>query len=314
MERKLLVIDGPTASGKTSLSVAVAEKIGGEIISADSMQIYKGLDVGTSKVTESETKGIKHHMIDIVEPSVNYSVSDYVDSATKIIDELLNKGVQPIVVGGTGFYIDALLYKKSLGSVGFDENVREKYYAFAKEHGNEALYRKLCEIDPISAAKLSPNDIKRVVRALEIFETTGVCKSQQNDVEKRYDYKMYCIDMPREELYSRIEARVDEMVKLGLFDEVKGLLEHLKQNSTALSAIGYKEIVEYFNGNVSKDEAIAKIKLNTRHYAKRQLTYFRHQFDCVYVSSELSVEEKRDYVLNDFYSKKKDVLRINTTN
>lgn len=302
MERRLLVIGGPTASGKTSLSVAVAEKIGGEIISADSMQIYKGLDVGTSKITASETKGIKHHMIDIVEPSVNYSVSDYVDSATKIIDELFDNGIQPIVVGGTGFYIDALLYKKSLGSVGFDENVREKYYAFAKEYGNEALYKKLCEVDPISAGKISPNDLKRVVRAIEIFETTGVCKSQQNDLEKRYDYKIYCIDTPREELYSKIETRVDEMADCGLFDEVKGLLEHLKPSSTALSAIGYKEVVEYFNGNVSKNEAIAKIKLNTRHYAKRQLTYFHRQFDCVYVSSELSLEEKRDLILNNYYS------------
>ena len=303
MERKLLVIGGPTASGKTSLSVAVAGKIGGEIISADSMQVYKGLDVGTSKITESEKNGIKHHMIDIVEPTVNYSVSDYVETAAKIIDELFDKGVQPIVVGGTGFYIDALLYKKSLGSVGFDENVRKKYYAFAKEYGNEALYKKLCEVDPISAARLFPNDVKRVVRALEIFETTGVCKSQQNDIEIRYDYKMYCIDTPREELYSKIEARVDEMVKLRLFDEVKGLLEQLKPNCTALSAIGYKEVVEYFNGNVSKDEAIAKIKLNTRHYAKRQLTYFRHRFNCVYVSSELSSEEKIDLILNNYYAK-----------
>ena len=302
MEKRLLVIGGPTSSGKTALSVAVAKRLFGEIVSADSMQVYKGLDIGTSKVTADEADGVVHHMLDIVSPTVNYSVAEYVEAATKIIDDLFSRNIQPIVVGGTGFYINALLYKKSLGFSEGNEKIREKYMNIAKTLGNQAVYNCLFEIDRETAEKLSENDVKRVIRALEIYETTGIKKSVQSDKEKRYDYKIYCPTENREELYERIEKRVDEMVERGLFDEVKGLYDVLRPDSTALSAIGYKEIVEYFDKKTGKSDAIAKIKLNTRHYAKRQITYFKHQFDCVYFDNTLPLEEKVERIIEDFYS------------
>lgn len=302
MSRKLIVIGGATASGKTSLSVELAKRLNGEIISCDSMQIYKGLDIGTSKVKNEEMQGIKHHMLSIIEPTVNYSVSDYVEEASRIIVELFEKNIQPIVVGGTGFYITSLLYKKSLGNVECNEEIRKKYTLLAEKEGNITVYNELLKVDRLTAEKLSPNDLKRVIRALEIFETTGRPKSLQNDVEKRYDYKAYCIDMPRAELYSRIDERVEEMVNEGLFEEVKNLLNVLEKGSTALSAIGYKEIVEYFEGKVSREKAIDNVKLNTRHYAKRQITYFKHQLNCTYIDGSISLNDKVNAILNDYYS------------
>lgn len=301
MKKKLLIIGGPTASGKTELSVEIAKRIGGEIISCDSMQVYKGLDIGTSKIKGSEMKGVKHHMLDIVDPTVNYSVSDYVEKAIEIIEDLFNRDIQPIIVGGTGFYISALVYKKSLGLIGCNENIRKKYTELAEKEGNIALYDRLLSVDRETAEKLSPNDVKRIIRALEIYEVTGKTKSSQNDVEKRYDFNIYCKEVDRGKLYNKIDKRVDEMVSEGLFDEVKKI-KSIDRNSTALSAIGYKEIVDYFDGKLTKDEAISKVKLNTRHYAKRQLTYFRHQFNCKYIPSELQTIEQVNYVIDDFYS------------
>ncbi len=276
LKNKILVICGPTASGKTALAVECAKLLNSEVISADSMYIYKQLNVGTAKPTEEEKQGIIHHLIDVVEPNKTFSVGDYKEVATPIVEKLISKDKIPIVCGGTGFYINSLLYNFSYGNSCANLEVREKYYELAKIYGNEYVYNILKEKDIISAEKLHFNDLKRVIRALEIFES-GHKKSEIVDkMIAKYDYKAYSIDFPREELYSRINNRVENMISDGLIDEVKGLLaQGITAGNQCMQGIGYKEIVSYINGDITVGEAVELIKLNTRHYAKRQITYFK---------------------------------------
>ncbi len=282
---KIIIICGPTASGKTALAVEVAKRLNSEVISADSMYIYKGLNVGTAKPTEFEIQGIKHHLIDIINPDEAFSVSDYKRTAEPIIKSLIQDNKIPIICGGTGFYINSILYDLSYGNGKNNLDVRQKYKELAEKHGNLYVYNKLLEVDRDSAVKLHYNDIKRVIRALEIFES-GVKKSQLNDeFIPKYDYKAFLINHDRTILYERINKRVDIMVKDGLINEVKSLYDKgIDENCQCMQAIGYKEILEFIKGEISLDDAIDNIKLNTRHYAKRQLTFFKKMPDLKYLT------------------------------
>ncbi len=276
INKKIIIICGPTASGKSSLALSLAKLLDTEVISADSMYIYKDLNIGTAKPTKLEMQGIKHHLIDVVSPYDAFSVSDYKNLATPIIEELLSKGKTPIICGGTGFYINSILYDFSYGNSQANLEIRDKYMKLAQEKGNEYVYNILKEYDVESANKLHPNDLKRVVRALEIYHS-GTKKSDiVDELVPKYDYLAYSIAFDREILYTRINNRVDEMLKNGLVEEVENLLKcGVSKQNQCMQAIGYKEIVDYLNGNCSLDKAIDDIKLNTRHYAKRQITYFK---------------------------------------
>lgn len=281
---KALVVVGPTASGKTALAVECAKRLNGEVISADALLVYKGLNIGTAKPTKEEMGDIPHHMIDVVEPTEAFSVSDYERLALPILKDILARGKVPILCGGTAFYIDALLYERTLGGAPGDKAVREKYEAVAREKGKDALFQMLEEVDPQSAAVLHPNDVKRVVRALEIYELTGRKKSEQHDEKiPRLPYLAVGVNFPRETLYERIDHRVDEMMKAGLVEEVQLLLKSgVPENAQCMQGIGYKEVVGLLKNadlhsnmpdiiNTMSDI----IKQKTRNYAKRQLTYLR---------------------------------------
>lgn len=274
---KVLVICGATASGKTRLAVECALKFNTEIISADSQLIYKGLNIGTAKPTEKEMRGVKHHMIDVVEASSEFSVSDYKTAATPILESLLNGSKLPIICGGTGFYINSLLFDFGYGNTAGSEAIREKYANFLEQFGKDALFERLKEVDPESALKLHKNDTKRIIRALEIYELSGNKKSEQCDkLTPKYEYLAVAIDYPREELYKRINDRVDEMFSLGLIEEVQGLINcGINEKCQCMQAIGYKEVVDGLKIGSSQRTMSDIIKLNTRHYAKRQLTFFK---------------------------------------
>lgn len=274
---KTLVVCGATASGKTGFAVDMAERLGGEVVSADCMLVYKGLNIGTAKPTPEEMRGIAHHMIDVAEPSQNYSVSDYEKGAEAVFSSLNARNVPAVVCGGTGFYIQSILFSRGLGGVPADEDIRREYEQIAEERGREYLHAMLREVDEESAEKLHPNDVKRVVRALEIYRLTGVKKSAQNDgyVPKR-DYLAVAFDYPRAELYARIERRVEVMLKQGLVDEVAGLYRSgIDETFQCMQGIGYKEVLLYLKNSISYSTMSDMIKQNTRNYAKRQITFFK---------------------------------------
>ena len=278
-KQKVIVICGPTASGKTALSIELAKKVNGEIVSCDSMQIYKEMDIGTAKPTLEEMQGIKHYMIGMISPNERYSVADYKKDAKKAIREILNKGKVPIVVGGTGLYIDSLIYEIEYQDIEFDREYREHLEKEVKEKGLEELYNVAKEIDPEAIEKISKNDKKRILRILEIYHATGENKTEQErksrQKEVEYDYKVYALNMDREKLYDRINKRVDKMIEEGLIQEVEKIYKKYNDFPTAMQGLGYKEVVEYLEGKLTKEEMIEKIKQETRRYAKRQLTWFR---------------------------------------
>ena len=284
---KVIVICGPTASGKTALSIELAKKINGEIISSDSMQIYKYMDIGTAKTTQEEMQGIKHYLLDFVEPSQRYSVAEFKKDAEKAIEEILQKGKTPIIVGGTGLYVDSLIYGIEYQTIEFDEQYRKQLEERVEKEGLETLYNEAKKIDPQAIEKISANDKKRILRILEIYKATGKNKTEQ-ELESRkngvkYDYKVFAINMDREKLYERINKRVDIMIENGLIEEVEKLLEKYKEFPTAMQGLGYKEVVEYLQGKVSKEEMIENIKRETRRYAKRQLTWFRKNKQTIWI-------------------------------
>ncbi len=285
---KVLVICGATASGKTALSVACAKAFNGEIVSADSMLVYKGLDIGTAKPTIQERQGIAHHMIDVVSPKESFSVSDYEAMALPIVEKLLSEGKTPIICGGTGFYINSLLYKSQFGNVGANDEIRAKYEKLAYEQGNEYVHAILKEKDIESANKLHPNDLKRVIRALEIFDITGKAKSaQQDEPIPRFDFIAVSIDHPREVLYGRINQRVEEMFENGLMEEVKSLLnDGISEEMQCMQGIGYKEVAEGLRAGFTEEEIKELIKKNTRNYAKRQRTFFKRTQNHTYLPPE----------------------------
>lgn len=276
---RVLAIVGPTASGKTGLGVELAKFYGGEVISADSMQIYKGMDIASAKPSEAEKQGIPHHLIDFLDRDSVFSAADYVKLAKEKISEVLGRGKLPIIVGGTGLYVDSLLENVKFSEGGSDEEYRGSLYSFAQKNGNEALYERLMEADPEAAGSIHPNNLVRVVRALEVLHVTGrkfsELKAESRTEESPYDSLMIGLNYEnREILYSRINRRVDEMVVNGLEAEARSLWEQGKMQ-TAANAIGYKEFIPYFENEMSFEECIDKIKQETRRYAKRQLTWFR---------------------------------------
>ncbi len=275
----VLAVVGPTASGKTGLGIELAKAYGGEVISADSMQIYKGMDIASAKPTAEEMQGIPHHLIDFLDRDVTFSAADYVKLAKEKIDEVLSRGKLPIIVGGTGLYIDSLLENVKFSEGGSDEEYRAELYEFARTEGNEALYSRLVQADPEAAESVHPNNIVRVVRALEVIHITGrrfsELKKESRLVESPYDSLIIGLNYAdREMLYRRINLRVDEMVKNGLVDEARELWQESGMK-TAANAIGYKELIPYFEKKMTLEECIDKIKQETRRYAKRQLTWFR---------------------------------------
>ncbi len=270
--QKLLILTGPTAIGKSDAAVEYALKTGCNVISSDSMQVYRGLDIGTGKITKQEMHGVKHYMIDVADPDEDYSVGRYVSEAEKII------GLQelpPIICGGTGLYVTSLVLGSDFGGVGKDEALRNKWKDILSEKGKQYVYEFLEKIDPVSAAKISVNDTKRVIRAIEIYEMTGVPKSKLvSENNSKYDAKTVILyDDDRDALYKRINARVDKMFASGLIEEVESLIKY--EDCGSMQAIGYKETIEFLKGKISKEEAIEKVKQNSRNYAKRQITYFK---------------------------------------
>lgn len=280
MKPKVIVIIGPTASGKTSLSIELAKQIKGEIISCDSMQIYKDMDIGSAKPTKEERQGIQHYLIDEVLPTERFSVAEYKKRAEKAIEEILAKGKMPIVVGGTGLYVNSLIDGIEYDSMPLDETYREKLMKMAEsEEGLKKLYEQAKKIDEEAIQKISPNDKKRIVRILEIYHSTGKNKTEQEKLsrqkEVKYDYKIFVLNIERPILYERINKRVDIMLEQGLIEEIKNLIQKYPTFPTAMQAIGYKEMVAYLKNQITKEEAIEKIKQESRRYAKRQITWFK---------------------------------------
>lgn len=284
---KVIVICGPTASGKTTLSIQLAQKINGEIISSDSMQIYKDMNIGTAKPDQQEMQGIKHYLLDFVEPNQRYSVADYKKDAENAIEDILQKGKVPIIVGGTGLYVDSLIYGIEYPNIEFDENYRKELERRVEKEGLEKLYEKAKKIDPQAMKKISRNDQKRILRVLEIYNATGKTKTEQ-EIESRknevkYDYRVFAINMDREKLYDRINKRVDIMIQKGLMEEVENLLKKYNEFPTAMQGLGYKEVVEYIQGKVLKEDMIENIKRESRRYAKRQITWFKKNKQTIWI-------------------------------
>ena len=300
---KVIVICGPTASGKTALSIELAKSINGEVVSADSMQIYKDMDIGSAKVTKEEMQGIKHYLVDCVSPDERYSVANYKLDAKKAIEEILKKGKTPIVVGGTGLYIDALIYEIEYQDIKINESYRKELESIKQNQGLEVLYERAVKIDPEAMKKISPNDSKRIMRVLEIYEATGKNKTEQ-EAESRlkeipYNYKVFAITMDREKLYERINKRVDIMIENGLIEEVKELLKKYKEFPTAMQALGYKEVKEYLDGKLTKQEMIDKIKQESRRYAKRQLTWFRKNKQTIWIDGLNDMQKNINIILEE---------------
>jgi tRNA dimethylallyltransferase len=278
---KVIAIVGPTASGKTSLSIELAKRLDGEIINGDAMQVYRGLTIGTAKIKEDEKEGIPHHLFDIKEPTESFSVAEYQSTVRGCIEEIWNRGKQPIIVGGTGLYIQSILFDFRFTDEAGDEKIRaELEKELEMDGGPERLYSRLQKLDPSSAEKIHPNNHRRLIRALEIIEVTGKTK---NDHEQGtgdiplYEHLIIGLTMDREVLYDRINQRVDQMMEEGLVEEARELWDRGVRNVQSVQAIGYKELYQYFEELITLDEAVELIKKNTRHYAKRQMTYFRNK-------------------------------------
>lgn len=279
-KNKLLIISGPTAVGKTAISIEIAKRLNGEIISADSMQIYKGMNIGAAKVSEDEMQGVPHYLIDVVEPDESFTVADFKERALLAIESITKKGKLPIIVGGTGLYIDSILYNMNFTDANKDEDYRNYLEHLAESKGNVFVHEMLKDIDYVSYVKLHPNNLKRVIRALEVYKVSGKPFSSFEDKNKdyclNYDVYYFVLTMDREILYERINGRVDKMIEDGLIDEVEKLSKRgFTSDMQSMKGIGYKEILYYLSGEISLDNAIEKIKQGSRNYAKRQLTWFR---------------------------------------
>lgn len=283
----LLVLIGPTAVGKTQLSLDLAKTFQAEIISGDSMQVYRGMDIGTAKLPLEEREGIPHHLIDIRDPETPYSVADFQAGCISSIAEIRGKGKLPFIVGGTGLYVESVCYGFEFAESGSDELFRQEQERFAEEHGAEALHQKLAEVDPPSAERLHPNDQRRVIRALEIYHLTGQTLSSQLEGQKKespYELCIIGLTMDRAELYARIEHRIDIMMGQGLVEEVRSLLARgVPPHAVAMQGLGYKEIAMYLRGECTLEAAVTLLKRDTRRFAKRQLSWFRHMKDIEWI-------------------------------
>ena len=287
-KNKLIILAGPTASGKTSVSIDLAKRLGGEIISADSMQVYKYMDVGTAKISVEEMQGVKHHLIDVLDPKEDFNIVKFQNMVKCSIEEIVKNGHIPILVGGTGFYIQSVIYDIDFNNEDDNSSVRKRLEEEYDAFGADFMYEKLKKIDIVSAQNIHKNNKKRIIRAIEYFLINNEPISSHNEVQREkkspYDYRFFVLNPPRDILYERINKRVDIMVENGLVDEVKKLREMgLSTANISMQGIGYKEIIEYLDGEVSLETAIENIKQNTRHMAKRQVTWFKREKDVIYV-------------------------------
>ncbi len=287
-KNKLIILAGPTASGKTSVSIDLAKRLGGEIISADSMQVYKYMDVGTAKISVEEMQGVKHHLIDVLNPKEDFNIVKFQNMVKCSIEEIVKNGHIPILVGGTGFYIQSVIYDIDFNNEDDNSSVRKKLEEEYDAFGADFMHEKLKKIDIVSAQNIHKNNKKRIIRAIEYFLMNNEPISSHNEVQREkkspYDYRFFVLNPPRDILYERINKRVDIMVENGLVDEVKKLREMgLSTANISMQGIGYKEIIEYLDGEVSLETAIENIKQNTRHMAKRQVTWFKREKDVIYV-------------------------------
>jgi tRNA dimethylallyltransferase len=283
VREKLVVIIGPTAVGKTKLSIDIAKEFNGEVISGDSMQIYRSMNIGTAKITEDEMEGIRHHLLDIRNPEDSYSVAEFQANVRNVIKDITDREKLPIIVGGTGLYIQSVIYNYHFSEKGSDSTIRAKLEKEVSEQGIEGIYARLQEIDPSICKKIHQNNHRRVIRALEVYLTTGKTMSQyleeQEEDELLYDVALIGLSMDRDMLYERINFRVDKMIEEGLQEEVRSLYNQGLRDVQSIQAIGYKEIYDYLDGNITLEEAIELLKRNSRRYAKRQLTWFRNKMD-----------------------------------
>ena len=296
--KDLIVLTGPTAVGKTSLSIALAKAVGGEIISADSMQVYKYMNIGTAKITEEEKCGIPHFLIDEFEPDEEFNVTIFKNKVMGYIKDITSRGKVPIIVGGTGFYIQSVIYDINFNEYGDDSEVRKKYELMAETIGKSELHKKLAWVDMEYADSVSENNVKKVVRALSFFEMTGEKLSEHNKRERErsspFDFAYFVLTMDRKKLYERIDKRVDLMFDMGLVDEVKALMaKGYDKSLVSMQGIGYKEVIDYLNGKTSLEECIDIIKRDTRHFAKRQLTWFKREKVVTYIDKDEFVSEDK---------------------
>lgn len=297
MKKPLIILTGPTASGKTDLSVRLAKRVNGEIISADSMQVYKRMDIGTAKISKAEMCGIPHHLIDIAEPWEEFNVALFKKYADECIDDILSRGHIPVIAGGTGFYINAVLYDTKFTEHQTDYKLRKSLYDYAEANGNNALHEKLREIDPEYASEIHPNNVKRIIRAIEYRTITGEKFSEHNrrerEKESPYNYAYFVLNMDRNRLYTRIDSRVDKMIADGLYDEVKELIRlGCNKDMVSMKGLGYKELISYHMGSVSFDEAVNTIKQETRHFAKRQLTWFKREDNIIWLDKDKKTDDE----------------------
>ena len=291
MKQPLVILTGPTAVGKTALSIHLAQAIGGEIISADSMQVYKGMDIGSAKIRPEEMQGVPHYLIDELEPDEEFHVVRFQQMAKKYLQQIYDHGHIPIVVGGTGFYIQALLYDIDFTENKGDLSIRQQLEALAAEKGAEYLHQKLAEVDPKSAEDIHANNVKRVVRALEFYQETGTRISEHNEQERQkkspYHFAYFVLNDERKKLYERIDQRIDQMLDDGLVEEVTFLKKKgYTRDMVSMQGLGYKEILDYLDGTISLEEAIYRIKRDTRHFAKRQITWFKRERDVTWISKD----------------------------
>lgn len=296
--KDLIVLTGPTAVGKTSLSIALAKAVDGEIISADSMQVYKYMNIGTAKITEEEKCGIPHFLIDEFEPDEEFNVTIFKNKVMGYIEDIKSRGKVPIIVGGTGFYIQSVIYDINFNEYGDDSEVRKKYELMAETIGKSKLHKKLALVDREYADSVSYNNVKKVVRALTFFEMTGEKLSEHNKRERErsspFDFAYFVLTMDRKKLYERIDKRVDLMFDMGLVDEVKALMaKGYDKSLVSMQGIGYKEVIDYLNGETSLEECIDIIKRDTRHFAKRQLTWFKREKVVTYIDKDEFVSEDK---------------------
>lgn len=296
--KDLIVLTGPTAVGKTSLSIALAKAVDGEIISADSMQVYKYMNIGTAKITEEEKCGIPHFLIDEFEPDEEFNVTIFKNKVMGYIKDIKSRGKVPIIVGGTGFYIQSVIYDINFNEYGDDSEVRKKYELMAETIGKSELHKKLALVDREYADSVSENNVKKVVRALTFFEMTGEKLSEHNKRERErsspFDFAYFVLTMDRKKLYERIDKRVDLMFDMGLVDEVKALMaKGYDKSLVSMQGIGYKEVIDYLNGKTSLEECIDIIKRDTRHFAKRQLTWFKREKVVTYIDKDEFVSEDK---------------------
>ena len=307
-KEKVIVLIGPTAVGKTSTSISLAKRFDGEVISGDSMQIYKRMDIGTAKIKEEEMEGVPHHLIDIKNPEDSFSVAEFQNLVRKKISDIHSRGKIPLIVGGTGLYIQSVLYDYQFTETPGDEHYRAKLEAELEKHGADRLHHKLVKVDPVSAGNIHPNNTRRVIRALEVFHCTGKTMSEYQSSqthELQYDVALIGLTMDRGKLYERINLRVDLMIQDGLLEEVKALYDGGLRNVQSVQAIGYKELYDFFEGTVSLETAIENLKQNSRRYAKRQLTWFRNKMDVAwYDMTEESLHSKNIEDISEFIAGK----------